>query len=94
LIFFALRVESSWFFCSKHPSIVPGEGDETLPALIWSCCTRKWSSGPREVNCFLQNCLAAPEPRFSFPIFNAEHKNQIIVDWFKLVTTHGTPISE
>ena len=81
-------------FCSKHPSTVPGEGDETLPALIWTCWPRKSSSGPRKVTFFLQNRLAAPEPRFSFPTFDAEHKNHIILDWFKVVTTHGSPISE
>ena len=81
-------------FCSQLPSIVPGEGDETLPALIWTCCPRKSSPGPREVTFFLQNFLAAPEPRYSFPTFDAEHKNHIIVDWFKVVTTHGSRISE
>ena len=102
--FFAVMRRKNWFssryvsnllvFCSKHPSTVPGEGDETLPALIWTCWPRKSSPGPRKVTFFLQNRLAAPEPRFSFPTFDAEHKNHIILDWFKVVTTHGSPISE
>ena len=102
--FFAVVRRKSWFssryvsnllvFCSKHPSTVPGEGDETLPALIWTCWPRKLSSGPRKVTFFLQNRLAAPEPRFSFPTFDAEHRNHTILDWYKVVTTNGSSISE
>jgi len=42
--FFAVMRRKNWFssryvsnlvvFCSQLPSVVPGEGDETLPALI------------------------------------------------------------